>query len=353
MSVYQHYKNKQYYKILHNAKNYDTQEEVLVYKSIRDGNVWTIPAKEFNELVSESTQRFKLVANNNFDGQYLELINIILNTGRYKDDRTKTGTKSITGYTFDIDISQRFPLLTLKKTYYESVFKELIWFLKGSTCSKNLGCGIWDPNSSCQFLTGEGLNYEEGYIGPSYGYQWRGRNYINDEMQWNDFCKKYDHNLNPGVDQIQYVIDEINNNPCSRRIIMSNWDAKNISRMALPPCHILFQIVVRGDILDGIMYQRSGDLFLGVPFNVASYSALLYILAKTTNKRPGRLIIHFGDVHIYSDHIEKSEYLNELRIYDSPTLEIKDGFDINNMQLSDFMLTGYESGPLLKVKMAV
>lgn len=353
MSVYQHYKNRQYYRLLHNASDSDDCSDVIVYKSLKTGKVWVRSTREFHEFVGGNERRFEPVTNNDFDGQYLELINMILNTGRYKDDRTKTGTKSLTGHTFDIDISTRFPLLTLKKTYYESVFKELIWFLKGSTNSKNMGCGIWDQNSSCHFLKNAGLDYEEGYIGPSYGYQWRGRNYVEDEMQWNDFCKKYDNNLNPGFDQIQYVIDEIKNNPDSRRIIMCNWDAKNVSRMALPPCHVLFQVVVRGDILDGIMYQRSADMFLGVPFNVASYSALLYILAKITGKHPGRLIVHFGDVHIYSNHREQAESLNDRVIYESPTLEIKDGFDINNMQLSDFILTGYTSGKPIKAEMAV
>lgn len=352
MSIFRHYKNRQYYQLLHDAKDSTNCQDMIVYRSLSTGQIWVRSVGEFYGYVEPGRARFAPIKNN-FDGQYLELTNRILNTGRTKDDRTGVGTKSITGYTFDIDISEKFPLLTIKKTLHRSIFEELIWFLRGSTNSKNLGTRIWDANSSCHFLRGRKLDYEEGYIGPSYGYQWRGRTYIDGEMQWNDFCKIYDTNLNPGFDQIQYMIDEINNNPDSRRILMCNWDAKNVSKMALPPCHVLFQIIVRGNILDGIMYQRSADLFLGVPFNVASYSALLYILAKITGKIPGRLIVHFGDVHIYLSHLEQATSLNSLEIYESPKLEIKDGIDINNLDISDFILTGYQSGPKIDAQMAV
>jgi thymidylate synthase len=228
-----------------------------------------------------------------------------------------------------------------------------MWFLKGSTYTKNLGTNIWDANSTCHFLRHRRLKYDEGYIGPAYGYQWRGKSFVPDELQWCNETKQYKSEATPGIDQIQYLINEINNNPDSRRILMSNWDKSNIHNMALPPCHVLFQIIVRGQYLDGIMYQRSADVFLGVPFNVASYSALIYILAKITNHKPGRLVVHFGDMHLYSTHLEKAKELLSKTVYDSPTLELSDNLDINNLSLDNFKVLNYKSGPYIKAEMAV
>lgn len=350
--LFQHFRNNQYYKIITEALYAaDGQEELVVYKSIKTGQVWVRDRDEFYGLVCGKL-RFAPVRNT-FDGQYLELVNHILLNGRDKPDRTKVGTRSITGYTFDIDVSESYPLLTIKKTNYQTIIRELIWFLRGSTNSANSKVKIWCANSDANFLKNRGLAYQEGYIGPSYGYQWRGQTHIPGEMQWNDFTKTYDTNLNPGFDQIQYIIDEIKNSPESRRILMSNWDAKNIHRMALPPCHVLFQIVVRNEFLDGIMYQRSADLFLGVPFNVASYSALLYVLAKITDKKPGRLIIHFGDVHIYLNHLDQARMLNDRKIYESPKLAIKNIENINSITENHFELSGYESGDFIPADMAV
>lgn len=280
---------------------------------------------------------------NDLDHQYLSLISCILNRGENKDDRTGVGTRSITSYTIDIDVSTRFPLLTVKKTNFSAILDELLWFLSGSTNTKNLKTRIWDANSTREFLDGRNLNYPEGYIGPSYGYQMRGISHIAGDDQWHP----------QGPDQIQYVINEIINNPSSRRILICNWDAKNIAKMALPPCHVLFQIIVRGDYLDGIMYQRSADVFLGVPFNIASYAALLYILANITNKNPGRLIIHFADAHLYSNHLDAAQQLLSAATYDLPQLIIRRKLDINNLSRDDFELQNYSCGPWIKVPMAV
>ena len=355
--MYRHFKhpiNGDVYEILHEAISSSNLSEQIVYKSLQTGKVWIRSKAEFFDIMEPEKPRFMLIkVDNNFDYQYLKAISHILTNGRDKSDRTGVGTRSITSYTFDVDISNSFPLLTVKKTFSKSIFAELIWFLKGSTYTKNLDTTIWDANSSCHFLRHRRLTYKEGYIGPAYGYQWRGKSHIPDELQWSDDTCEYDTESQPGIDQIQYIIDEINNNPDSRRILMSNWDKNNIKNMALPPCHVLFQVIVRDEYLDGIMYQRSADMFLGVPFNVASYSALLYILAKVTNHKPGRLVVHFGDMHIYSNHIEKSKKLLDGVVYDSPTLELSDDLNINNLSLDDFKLINYKSGPYIKADMAV
>jgi len=351
--MYKHYKTGDQYEIVNEALDSDDLKPLIVYRSVKTGQVWVRPKEEFFSEVNGVPRFEPIKLNNNFDGQYMKLVNHILTNGRDKSDRTGVGTRSITSYSFNIDISEYFPLLTVKKTFYESVFGELVWFLKGSTCANYLTTKIWCANSSEEFLKKRGLPYLKGYIGPSYGYQWRGCSHIPGELQWDDKYHYYTENTYPGVDQIQYIIDEIKNNPDSRRILMSNWDVRHISSMALPPCHVLFQVVVRGDYLDSIMYQRSADLFLGVPFNVASYSALVYILAKLTGKKPGIITIHFGDVHIYSNHIEQAQSLNDLQIYDSPKLEISEIDNINNISIDHFKLIDYKCGPFIKAEMAI
>lgn len=355
--MYRHFKNPvtgDIYEILHEATSADNLGLLVVYKSMNTGKIWVRSKSEFFSDVNPGQPRFMLIPiTNNFDFQYLKLVNHILLNGRDKNDRTGTGTRSITSHSFNIDVSTHFPLLTVKKTNHETILKELIWFLNGSTCTSNSGTSIWTANSSKEFLQSRGLDYKKGYIGPAYGYQWRGKTSVEDELQWCNESKQYLTAAKPGVDQINYIINEIKNNPDSRRILMSNWDVANIKNMALPPCHVLFQIVVRDEYLDGIMYQRSADLFLGVPFNVASYAALLYIIAKVTNKKPGILTIHFGDVHIYSNHISQARLLNQLQVYNSPTLELSETIDINNLSLNDFNIVGYKSGPFIKAEMAV
>jgi len=353
--MYTHFKhpiNNDIYQILHEAVDADDLKKLVVYKSVKTGKIWVRPYDEFFSEVGQRVPRFLLsTLKNNFDVQYLTLTNEILKNGRVKTDRTGTGTISITSYTFDIDVSESLPVLTIKKTNYKSILDELIWFLSGSTNSNKLNTRIWDANSTTDFLTKRGLDYPQGYIGPAYGYQWRGKSMIEGDLQWNG--TQYATEGINGPDQIRYVINEIMNNSDSRRILISNWDAKNINKMALPPCHLLFQVIVRDDYLDGIMYQRSADLFLGVPFNVASYATLLYILANVTNKKPGRLVVHFGDVHIYSNHITQAKSLNDLPIYDSPTLAISGLLNIDGLKSSSFELQNYKCGPWIKAEMAI
>lgn len=342
-----HNKTQGIYELITTATNEADLTELAVYRNITSGATWVRPINQFAEI-----DRFSPILND-FDGQYLKIVNIILEKGKAKDDRTGVGTVSITSHTFDIDISERLPVLTLKFTNYETILKELIWFLSGSTNSNKAKVKIWCANTSAKFLADHGLDYKPGYGGPMYGYQWRGKSSIPGDLQWDNTLGAYAETATPGVDQIQYVIDEIKNNPNSRRILISNWDAKNIKNMALPPCHILFQVIVRGDYLDGIMYQRSADLFLGVPFNVASYSTLLYILCNITDKKPGRLVTHFGDIHIYKTHLDKAAMLNDRPIHESPKLVIKEKLDINNIDYSQFELVDYVSNEKIMAEMAV
>lgn len=371
----------------------DSQE---VYQDIITDELWLCNLGEFNPLRQ---------IHNEFDCQYLELTSLILRKGLNKGDRTGTGTRSLTGHSFKIDISKNFPLLTVKKTFYNSILNELIWFINGSTYTANLDTDIWCENTTRDFLDKRGLEYPEGYGGPMYGRQWRGKSHakimrltnldrfqqfigqqdinkvvkrdahgykiinpalkyaffdehpeefiIQDEMNWDDTTHTYSECGTQGIDQIQRVIYDIKNNPNSRRIIMSNWDVNNIDNMALPPCHLLFQVVVNNGVLDCTMYQRSADLFLGVPFNIASYSTLVYILANLTGTKPGSLTVSFGDVHIYSNHIDKAEKILNKKIFDAPTLTIQGQLDINNLRETQFILNNYNSGIYIKAKMAV
>lgn len=293
---------------------------------------------------------------NSLDQQYINLLKDILANGEDAMDRTQVGTKSVFGRQMDIDISQAFPLLTIKKTHYTNILDELLWFLSGSTDVGKLHSKIWDGNSTPEFLATRGLIYPPKYIGPSYGYQMRGNTGI-DEFSWDNINKEY--SVDPlfacrGIDQIQNMIDTIIKDPKCRRNILNNWDVENVQYMALPPCHALFQVNVRnGQFLDGQLYQRSADVFLGVPYNIASYATLIYILANITGLKPGRLIMTFGDVHIYNNHIEQCNKLLDAKIYDSPTLEITEKLDINNLQMSQFNILNYQSGKYLYGKMAI
>ena len=221
--------------------------------------------------------------------QYLELVRDVLNHGCKKEDRTGTGTLSVFGYQTKYDLREGFPILTTKKILFEAVVRELLWFLKGAT-NINDGLKEYTPiwNSWAD---------EDGELGPIYGYQWRKW----ERFVWNDFSKVYQKEH---IDQIQMAIDTIKNNPNSRRIIVSAWNVSDIDRMALPPCHAFFQFYVINGQLDCQLYQRSADVALGVPFNIASYALLQSMIAKECDLSPGIFIHTFGDVHIYLNHIE-------------------------------------------------
>ncbi|MBN2669957.1 MAG: thymidylate synthase [Bacteroidales bacterium] len=262
--------------------------------------------------------------------QYLDLLEKIKEEGIAKTDRTGTGTKSIFGYQMRFDLADGFPLLTTKKLHLKSIIHELLWFLKGETNVKYLqdnGVRIWNEWAD-----------ENGNLGPIYGYQWR---------SW--------PTANGGrVDQIKQVLDSLKNNPDSRRHIVSAWNVGEIPNMALPPCHILFQFYVAEGKLSCQLYQRSADVFLGVPFNITSYSILLLMMAQELNLKPGTFVHTLGDTHIYLNHIEQVDIQLKREPFALPRMklnaEVKSIFDF---KYEDFSLEEYKAHPHIKGDISV
>ena len=280
---------------------------------------------------------------------YLSLLRSIADNGETRDDRTGTGTLSKFGCHLEFDLRYGFPLLTSKRMYFKGIALELLWFLSGSTDSKVLeekGCKIWKMNSTRDFLDARGLkDYREGDIGPMYGHQWRhaGAEYKGCDADY----------TSQGVDQIQRVIELIKTDPYSRRIIISSYNSVVLDEMALEPCHCLFQFYVSGDCLSGQLYQRSGDMFLGVPFNIASYALLLHIIAHFTGKKPGMLHITLGDAHIYKNHLEQVKKQLSNKIYLPPVLEIVGEPTIDDISLDNLKIHNYQSAGTIKAEMAI
>jgi len=245
------------------------------------------------------------------------------------------------------DLRQGFPLLTTKKMPWKTILRELLWFIQGSTDNKLLQekkVHIWDGNSSKEFLKSRGLDtYEEGDLGPIYGFQWRhfGAEYIDHKTDYSD----------KGVDQLQWIIDEIKADPTSRRLLMSAWNPVDLHKMALPPCHVMVQFNIEGEYIDAQLYQRSGDMFLGVPFNIASYSFLLHIVGQLTGYTPRYLIHIIGDTHIYEKHIEAVHEQLQRVPSQFPQLRIKTLENIDSIQESDFKFENYCSFPTIKAEM--
>ncbi len=269
--------------------------------------------------------------------QYLDLLRLVLETGEKKQDRTGTGTLSLFGLQAKYDLRQGFPLLTTKKVLFDGVLRELLWFLKGST---NINDGlkqytpIWNAWAR-----------EDGGLGPIYGYQWRKwPKYVEDKLT-GQYRKE-------AVDQIQGALDTIKKNPDSRRIIVSAWNVSDLDQMALPPCHAFFQFYVANGRLDMQMYQRSADMALGVPFNIASYALLLTMFAHECNLAPGVLTHTLGDAHIYLNHVEGVKIQLERAPLGLPTLAInrKPFFELDH---GDFALEGYTHHPFIKFPVAV
>ncbi len=271
--------------------------------------------------------------------QYLDILKKVLDNGLETESRNSK-VLSLFGERMIFDLSENFPLLTTKRVGYKTVLRELLWFINGSTSNKLLTdkkVHIWDGNSSREFLDSRGLDYEEGDLGPVYGFQWR-----HFGAEYKDFNTDY---TGKGSDQLKYIINLIKNDPNSRRIIMSSWNPPDIDKMALPPCHVLCQFNVNKieNKLDCQLYQRSGDMFLGVPFNIASYSFLTYILAKITGYQPGKLIHILGDTHIYDSHIEAVKTQLKRIPYAFPKLTISDELtDIDNISEEYFKLEDYK-----------
>ena len=282
--------------------------------------------------------------------RYLELLQTVKLTGKLTKDRTGVGTLSVFGKSLEFDLACGFPLLTTKRVFFRGVAEELFWFLKGDTNVKNLqakGIHIWDGNTSREYLDKIGhYNRLEGDAGKIYGFQWRhwGAKYID--------C--YTDYQGHGYDQIQEVINLIRTNPNSRRILFSAWNPQDLADMALPPCHVLYQFYVQQDgCLACQMYQRSADLFLGVPFNIASTALLTTLIATTCDRKPGKIRVVFGDAHIYLNHLDAvEEQLNRLpRSF--PKLTIKHKRErLEDYQWSDLLLEGYNPHPAIKAPMA-
>lgn len=286
---------------------------------------------------------------------YLEMCQYVLDNGEKKSDRTGTGTISTFGYQLRFDLSEGFPLLTTKKVYFPAVAKELLWFISGSTNIRPLvlnNVRIWNEwpyeiYKKHEDYQGESLQefvakikedelfaLKHGDLGPVYGKQWRDFN---------------------GVDQLQKVIDSIKNNPNSRRHIISAWNPSEVDDMALPPCHAFMQFYVSDDKkLSLQLYQRSADVFLGVPFNIASYALLLHLVADVCKLEPGEFVHSFGDVHIYNDHLEQVETQLARECYKLPKLNLKNSYDnIEDYRYEDIEILDYESHPTIKAQVSV
>jgi len=262
--------------------------------------------------------------------QYLELMDHVRRRGVAKNDRTGTGTLSVFGYQMRFDLSRGFPLVTTKKLHVRSIIHELLWFLRGDTNIAYLkanGVSIWDEWADA-----------EGELGPVYGRQWR----------------SWPTPDGGSIDQIDRLVRMIRTSPDSRRLMVSAWNVADIDRMALPPCHALFQFYVAEGRLSCQLYQRSADIFLGVPFNIASYALLTLMIAKVTGLEPGEFIHTFGDAHLYSNHLEQVDTQLERQPFSPPRMHIRDRDQgIFEFEYDDFQLEGYESHPHIKAQVAV
>lgn len=262
--------------------------------------------------------------------QYLDLLRHIIDHGTPKEDRTGTGTLSVFGYQMRFDLAEGFPLLTTKKLHLKSIIHELLWFLRGETNIAYLrenGVRIWDEWAD-----------KNGELGPVYGYQWR--NWPTPE--------------GGRIDQIREVVEQIRSQPDSRRLIVTAWNPADVPRMALPPCHLLFQFYVANGRLSCLLYQRSADVFLGVPFNIASYALLTLMTAQATGLAPGEFIHTFGDVHLYKNHLDQAleQLTRQPRVL--PTMHLAPGVrSLFDFRYEDFRLEGYAPHPHIAAPVAV
>jgi len=283
--------------------------------------------------------------------QYLNLIRKIIESGNQRGDRTGTGTLSLFGAQMRFSLRNgTFPLLTTKKVFYRGIAEELFWFIRGSTSAKELqdkNVRIWDGNSSREFLDSIGLHdREEGDLGPVYGFQWR-----HFGAEYTDMHADYS---GKGVDQLAEVINRIKTKPNDRRIIMCAWNPADLNKMALPPCHCLVQFYVADGELSCQLYQRSADMGLGVPFNIASYALLTVMIAHVTGLTPGDFVHTLGDAHVYSNHVEALKTQLEREPKEFPKIVIKRQVEkIEDFNIDDFEVVGYQSHPKIVMDMAV
>jgi thymidylate synthase len=262
--------------------------------------------------------------------QYLDLMRHVKTRGARKEDRTGTGTLSVFGYQMRFDLAAGFPLVTTKKLHLRSIIHELLWFLRGDTNIKYLrdnGVTIWDEWAG-----------DDGELGPIYGYQWR---------SWPTPDGGH-------IDQIEQVVNQIRKTPDSRRLIVSAWNVADIERMALPPCHAFFQFYVAEGRLSCQLYQRSADIFLGVPFNIASYALLTLMIAQVTGMKPGEFVHTLGDAHLYLNHLEQAELQLSRAPLPLPRMSLNPAVrSIFDFSFDDFELAGYQSHPAIKAPVAV
>lgn len=281
---------------------------------------------------------------------YLMTLNDVLKRGKYRSDRTGVGTLALFGKNYlTFDLRRSFPLLTTKKVFWRGVAEELFFFLRGDTNNGHLlerKIGIWSGNSSREYLDKIGLhNRTEGDLGPVYGWQWR-----HFGAEYKDCNTDY---TNEGYDQIAEVVKELKTNRSSRRIMFSAWNPNDLKQMCLPPCHVLYQFDVEEDELSCCMYQRSADLFLGVPFNIASTALLTHLLAKSCDLNVGDITIYYGNAHIYVNHIEQIKEQIDRLPYPFPKLEIREKKDIDKYTFEDLLLSNYKHHPAIKATMAI
>lgn len=262
--------------------------------------------------------------------QYLDLMRTCLETGVEKSDRTGTGTRSLFGYQMRFDLKNGLPLVTTKKLHLKSIIHELLWFLTGDTNTRYLkdkGVSIWDEWAD-----------QEGNLGPVYGAQWRSWKGAGGES----------------IDQVKEVLHSLKNNPDSRRHIISAWNVADLPKMALPPCHAFMQFYVAQGELSLQLYQRSADIFLGVPFNIASYSLFLMMMSQSTGLRPGTFVHTLGDAHLYNNHIEQAKLQLSRAPYQLPTMKINPEVkDLFQFKFEDFELISYQSHPHIKGAVAI
>ena len=262
--------------------------------------------------------------------QYLDLLRLVRDTGVEKHDRTGTGTRSIFGHQMRFNLADGFPLVTTKKVHLKSIIYELLWFLRGETNVRWLqerGVTIWDEWADAN-----------GELGPVYGYQWR----------------SWPARDGSTIDQIAGLVRDIQKNPDSRRLIVTAWNPADVPRMALPPCHCLFQFYVANGKLSCQLYQRSADIFLGVPFNIASYALLTMMVAQVTGLKPGEFVHSFGDAHLYLNHLDQANEQLSRQPYPLPTMRLNPAVtDLFAFQYEDFTLENYQSHPGIKAPIAV
>ena len=277
---------------------------------------------------------------------YLDLLRRILDEGKDRDDRTGTGTRAVFGHQMRFDLREGFPLLTTKKLHVKSIFQELLWFLRGETHVASLqaaGVRIWDewatPEQTARF------GREAGDLGPVYGHQWRnfGATRLEDGTYASD-----------GVDQLAHLLQQIRSNPSSRRLLVTGWNPREADLVALPPCHTLFQLYVQDGELSCQLYQRSGDVFLGVPFNIASYALLTRMIAHVTDLRPGDFVHTLGDAHLYRNHLDQARLQLERAPRPLPRLNLRSSArDLFAFQIEDITLEGYDPHPHIKAEVSI